>query len=301
MTRDHWRWDNDLTVDLFVSWDGADLGGGVSSVGDVPKTVLAFYQRADIAPWQNGHHIEQASEQHELTDLFSHNAITRSAFVHDKTATFIRNTISSVRGKARGGDVVTYAVKADGSLGERIELRRLPADLSMAFANQLGETSYVYLLATESGRAISRRIDDYGMLGALASESTLSPGLTAAASFTIGETAFALLASRRGGDHTAIRRLATDGSIGPRIYPSTAVEQQASSLLTGNGTTFALSKQAITRSWRLRVQTEISASFAYRRTGGPTRWCRILLASLALAGLSAIASYSIGASTFISP
>ena len=147
MTRDHWRWGNDLSVELFVSWDGADLGGGVSSVGDVPKTVLAFYQRDDLAHWQNGQHIEQATEEHELTKLFSHNAIARSAFVHDKTATFIRDTISSVRGRARGGDIATYRIDADGSLGERIELRRLSADLSLAFASRLGETSYLHLLA----------------------------------------------------------------------------------------------------------------------------------------------------------
>lgn len=297
MTRDHWRWDNDLTVDLFVSWDGADLGGGVSSVGDVPKTVLAFYQRADIAHWQNGHHIEQATEEHELTKLFSHNAIARSAFVHDKTATFIRNTISSVRGKARGGNVATYAVKADGSLGERIDLRRLPADFSMMFANQLGETSYLYLLATQTGRAISRRIDDHGMLGAVASESTLSPGLTAATSFTIGDTAFALLVGATR-DHSVIRRLATDGSIGPRVYPATAVEQ-ASSLLNG-GWDHVCAFHAGNRAFVALASANGNLRIIRLQANGrPDAVVSNPAGVFGLSRLSAIASYSMGPSTFM--
>ena len=297
MTRDHWRWGHDLSVALFVSWDGADLAGGVSSVGDVPKTVLAFYQRDDIAPWQNGHHIEQATEEHELTKLFSHNAIARSAFVHDKTATFIRNTISSVRGTARGGDVVTYRLEADGSLGERIELRRLSADLSLAFASRLGETSYLHLLANESGRAITRRIDDHGMLDTVASESTLSRGLTAVTSFTIGDSAFALLAAADG-DNTAIRRLGTDGSIGPRLYPATGVEQ-VSSLLKGTwdqvcafgaGDRAFVALASASGNLRIvRLQANGRPDAAVSNPTGVSGLRRVM----------AIASYSIGASTFI--
>ena len=297
MTRDHWRWGNDLTVDLFVSWDGADLAGGVSSVGDVPKTVLAFYQRDDLAPWQNGHHIEQATEEHELTKLFSHNAIARSAFVHDKTATFIRDTISSVRGKARGGDVATYKLAANGSLGERIELRRLSADLSLAFASRLGETSYLHLLAKDSGRAITRRIDDHGMLDAVASESPLSRGLTAATSFTIGDSAFALLASTDD-DNTAIWRVGADGSIGPRVYPRTSVEE-VSSLLKGTWDyvcAFGAGDRAFvalaSASGNLRI-------VRLQANGRPDTLVSNPAGVFGLSRLSAIASYSIGASTFM--
>ncbi len=297
MTRDHWRWGNDLTVDLLVSWDGADLAGGVSSVGDVPKTVLAFYQRDDIAPWQNGHHIEQATEEHELTKLFSHNAIARSAFVHDKTATFIRNAISSVRGKARGGDVATYKLDANGSLGERIELRRLSADLSLAFASRHGETSYLQFLASESGRAIARRIDDHGMLDAVASESTLSRGLTIATSFTIGDSGFALLASADG-NNTAIRRLGTDGSIGPRVYPATAVEQ-ASSFLKGTWDHVCAFRTGNRAFVALAGARENLRIVRLQANGRPEAVVANPAGLFGLSRLMAIASYSIGASTFL--
>jgi len=53
MTRDHWRWGDSLDVELFVSWDGADLGGSVSSVGDVPKTVLVCRHSVNLRPSSN--------------------------------------------------------------------------------------------------------------------------------------------------------------------------------------------------------------------------------------------------------
>ncbi|MGZ8443122.1 MAG: hypothetical protein ACXWXZ_06965 [Candidatus Binatia bacterium] len=297
MTRDHWRWGNDLSVDLFVSWDGADLGGGVSSVGDVPKTVLAFYQRDDLAHWQNGQHIEQATEEHELTKLLSHNAIARSAFVHDKTTTFIRDTVSSVRGKARGGDVATYKIDADGSLGERIELRRLSADLSLTFASRLGETSYLHFLAHESGRAITRRIDDHGMLAAVASEATLSRGLTAATSFTIGDSALALLASADE-NNTAIRRLGTDGSIGPRVYPGTIVEQ-ASSLLKGTWDQVCAFRAGNRAFVALAGASENLRIVRLQTNGRPEAVVSNPAGVFGLGRLMAIASYTIGASTFM--
>ena len=297
MTRDHWRWGNDLSVDLFVSWDGADLGGGVSSVGDVPKTVLAFYQRDDLAHWQNGHHIEQATEEHELTKLFSHNAIARSAFVHDKTATFIRDTISSVRGKARGGDVATYKIDSDGSLGERIELRRLSADLSLAFASRLGATSYLHLLADVSGRAITRGIDGHGMLDAVASEATLSPRLTAATFFTIGDSAFALLANADD-DNTAIRRVGTDGSIGPRVYPGTAVER-ASSLLKGTWDRVCAFRAGNRAFVALANGNGNLRIVRLQANGRPEAAVANPAGVFGLSQISAIASYSVGASSFM--
>ena len=269
----------------------------MSSVGAVPKTVLAFYQRDDLAHWQNGQHIEQATEEHELTKLFSHNAIARSAFVHEKTATFIRDTISSVRGRARGGDIATYRIDADGSLGERIELRRLSADLSLAFASRLGETSYLHLLARESGRAITRRIDDHGMLAAVASEATLSLELTAATSFTIGDGAVALLASADG-NNTAIRRLGTDGSIGSRVYPGTGAEQ-ASSLLKGTWDQVCAFRADNRAFVALAGASESLRIVRLQANGRPEAVVANPAGIFGLSRLMGIASYAIGASTFM--
>ena len=219
MVRDHWRWDNDLKIVLFVSWDSADLGGGVSSVGDRPETVLAFFQRGDLAHWQNGKHIEQATEEHDLTDHLSHNAIARSEFVHDKTATFIRDAISSIRGRSRGGSAATFRMDADGSLGEEIEVRRLHPTFSVARAFRLGAADCMCLLGTSDGHVQIRRLTDHGLLGGVVRDSAVSPGFTAGAIYTVGDLTFILLVNDSNEEAT-VREIRPDGSLGAQRYPS---------------------------------------------------------------------------------
>ena len=219
MVRDHWRWDNDLKIVLFVSWDSADLGGGVSSVGDRPETVLAFFQRGDLAHWQNGKHIEQATEEHDLTDHLSHNAIARSEFVHDKTATFIRDAISSIRGRSRGGSAATFRMDADGSLGEEIEVRRLHPTFSVARAFRLGAADCMCLLGTSDGHVQIRRLTDHGLLGGVVRDSAVSSGFTAGAIYTVGDATFILLVNDAN-EEAIVREIRPDGSLGAQRYPS---------------------------------------------------------------------------------
>ena len=223
MTRDHWRWDNDLTVDLFVSWDSADLGGGVSSVGPVPKTVLAFYQTANLVWWQNGKHIDEATEEHDLTHLFSHNAIARSQFVHDKTMTFISDTVSSIRRRVRGGDSATFRMNADGSLGVLVELLQLPP-FSTARAFELNGSPHMCLVGKLDGHLQIRSINEHGMLGSTVADRVVSAGFTAVTSYDAGGSTYLVLASNLS-DQTVVLTVRPDGSLGPVKYPTTPVQQ----------------------------------------------------------------------------
>jgi hypothetical protein len=119
MVRDHWRWADAVSVDLYVSWDASSFTGvptfvsntacrgsllgepctsmGTRSVGSRPKKVLHFFQYHDPIPFQNGAPIAQATEAHDLNVCFSHNAIARSQFVHRTTADAVAATLRAIR------------------------------------------------------------------------------------------------------------------------------------------------------------------------------------------------------------
>jgi hypothetical protein len=225
MIRDHWRWGNDLKVALFVSWDSTDLGGGVSSVGDRPKTVLAFFQ-TDNVWWQTGKHIDQATEEHDLTKLFSHDAIARSCFVHDKTVMFIREAIHSIRGTARGGNSATFRIRGDGSLGERVEVgrpHRNPA-ISVARGFELDGADYLCLVRKRPGLFEIWGIDEHGLLSRMANIASISPDFTSAAFFTISGLTFVLLVKRDAGiidAESLIMQVRPEGLVGSKRYPDT--------------------------------------------------------------------------------
>ncbi len=101
MIRDHWRWDQSLTIALFVSWDSTHAFGGITSVGNKPRRVVNFFQTANLIWFQNGARIQEADEEFDLTNCFSHNAVPRSAFVHDSTVAVIRDAIARIRDSAR--------------------------------------------------------------------------------------------------------------------------------------------------------------------------------------------------------
>jgi len=123
MVRDHWRWADALSVDLFVSWDASSFTGvptfvsnvpcrgsvlgepctsmGTRSVGSRPKKLLHFFQYHDPIPFQNGAPMQQAGEQHDLNACFSHNAIARSQFVHHTTADAVAAALRAVRDAQR--------------------------------------------------------------------------------------------------------------------------------------------------------------------------------------------------------
>ena len=160
MTRDHWRWDNDLTVDLFVSWDSADLGGGVlERWAGAQDSVGVLSDCQSRTGGKHGKHIDEATEEHDLTHLFSHNAIARSQFVHDKTMTFISDTVSSVRRRVRGGDSAAFRMNADGSLGVLVELLQLPP-FSTARAFELNGSPHMCLVGKLDGHLQIRRINE---------------------------------------------------------------------------------------------------------------------------------------------
>ena len=265
MARDHWRWDTDLTVELFVSWDGADVPGGVSSVGPRPKTVLAFFQRDDPWHWQNGQHIEQATEEHDLTGLFSHNAIARSGFVHDKTVTFVRDAIASVRARTRGGNTVTFRIDQDGSLGERTDTLRLAPDLSLARAFRISGESHLFLAGT-SGSTQVRRLDAHGMIDAIVSTDSLPSGFTAATFFTVGDATHGLFV-KEADDDVLIVRIRPDASFGQRTYPASTAEQ-LSGPLRGLGTLRRLFESGTPNSSPWRSPTERFAPRALTMAGG---------------------------------
>jgi len=119
MVRDHWRWADAVSVDLYVSWDASSFTGlptftsntpcrgsllgepctsmGTRSVGSRPKKVLHFFQYHDPIPFQNGAPIQQATEAHDLNVCFSHNAIARSQFVHHTTADAVAAALRALR------------------------------------------------------------------------------------------------------------------------------------------------------------------------------------------------------------
>jgi len=100
--KDHWRWGDNIDVALFVAWDATHLGGGINSVGPRPRRVVNFFQAAfRLDYWQTGASIAEADVEHDLTDCFSHNAIARSAFVHQTTYEELRAVIAEIRTAAR--------------------------------------------------------------------------------------------------------------------------------------------------------------------------------------------------------
>ena len=230
MIRDHWRWANDLQVALFVSWDSTDLGGGVSSVGDRPATVLAFFQTDNVwwqeGPhiwWQEGKHIEQATEEHDLTKLFSHNAIARSCFVQDKTVAFVREAIQSIRGGARHGSSATFRINGNGSLGECIEVSNLDPRIAVAHAFELDGVDYLCLVGSTGGFQVSP-IDEHGLLGPLVNNPFIPPHFTSAASFTIDGRTFVLLVKQYASTLAAeslMIQIHPGGLAGSRRYPET--------------------------------------------------------------------------------
>lgn len=267
----HWRWGNDLNVELFVSWDSADLFGGVSSVGDRPQTVLAFYQRADILPMQNGNHIVEATEEHNLTHLFSHNAIPRSQFVHDKTVTFIRDAVSNIRRRQRNGDSATFRLTAAGAPIERIESLRIgPCHLAHAAPTASGP---VLCLIPRSDDVLQiRRITEHGLIGALIDERPLAGGYRSAASCQVGADTYLLLVQQLTGlsfdnDRSIIFKLDANGAISTRHYPQNQAEQ-TSGPLRGAGTSPGHSKSTAVSSWRWHLRTANSKS---SRSARPVR------------------------------
>ena len=120
MIRDHWRWGNDLTVELIALWDatsfdvanGFDTGHfgvvsmGVRKVGNKPRKVLNFCQYSNAVPFQNGAPLDPSEahddlEEHDLDGCFSHNGIARSQFVHHRTAEVVQEALQAARERAR--------------------------------------------------------------------------------------------------------------------------------------------------------------------------------------------------------
>jgi hypothetical protein len=123
MVREHWRWADAVTVDLFVSWDASSFTGvptfvsntpcrgsvlgepctsmGTRSVGSRPKKLLHFFQYHDPIPFQNGAPMQEGGAQHDLNVCFSHNAIARSQFVHRTTADAVAAALRSLRDAER--------------------------------------------------------------------------------------------------------------------------------------------------------------------------------------------------------
>jgi hypothetical protein len=116
MVRDHWRWGNDLSLELLVLWDATSFDTvkifpghpgiasmGVERVGPRPRHTLSFYQYSNLVPFQNGAPLLDPAEQHDLDRCFSHNAIARSQWVHQRTAEAVRRALATVRDRARAG------------------------------------------------------------------------------------------------------------------------------------------------------------------------------------------------------
>jgi hypothetical protein len=118
MVRDHWRWGDDLTLELIAMWDATSFdvvsfsghlgieSMGVRKVGSHPKRVLSFFQYSNLVPFQNGAPLDPAeqhdsAEQHDLDGCFTHNGIARSQFVHQRTAEVVKETLQAVRDRAR--------------------------------------------------------------------------------------------------------------------------------------------------------------------------------------------------------
>lgn len=216
MVKNHWKWDNDLEIALFVSWDATSLFGGIDDVGPRPQKVLGFFQTAqDAVHWQTGNSIAQATEEHDLTDLFSHNAIARSEFVHDKTATFIRDTIRQIRNRRRSGNGTTFRRTPEGGLGESVELTSVLPRPSVAQALPVGPLPVLFLVGHDR-RSRTVRISDQGLLGETISERTLSADVTAATCWSWGGfTYLALL--REFGKGVIILRIEPGGGIAAQV------------------------------------------------------------------------------------
>ena len=113
MVRDHWRWGNDLTLELIVLWDATSFdfvsfrghvgidSMGVRRVGSRPKKVLSFFQYSNLIPFQNGAPMLDPAEQYDLDVCFSHNGIARSQFVHQRTTEAVKEALRAARDRAR--------------------------------------------------------------------------------------------------------------------------------------------------------------------------------------------------------
>jgi hypothetical protein len=99
--KDYWRWGRRIDLFLFVSWDATHLGGGITSLGQRPQRVINFFQKDNPLHFQNGDSIEEADVEFNLTGCLSHNAIARSAFVHEETYKDVRSTLARIRAVAR--------------------------------------------------------------------------------------------------------------------------------------------------------------------------------------------------------
>ena len=83
-----------------MAWDITHTGGAIGWVGTRPARVVNFFQQDNI--WfQTGGPITEADVETDLTGCFSHNAIARSAFVHQSTYDEIRNAVAKIRTAAR--------------------------------------------------------------------------------------------------------------------------------------------------------------------------------------------------------
>lgn len=115
MVRDHWRWGNDITLELIVLWDATSFdvisfdetghlgvdSMGVRRVGSKPLKTISFYQYSDLLPFQNGAPPLDSAERHDLDGCFSHDGIARSQFVHQRTADAVKEAIQVARNRAR--------------------------------------------------------------------------------------------------------------------------------------------------------------------------------------------------------
>lgn len=216
MVKDHWAWDNDLDIALFVSWDATSFYGGIDDVGSRPQKVLGFYQTAHPVHWQRGSSIRQATEEHDLTHLFSHNAIARSEFVHDKTATFIRETVGRIRNRARRGNGTTFRRGADGGLGEAIEIKSVLPRPSVAQALPVGPLPVLFLVGHDR-RSRTVRISEQGLLLETIGERTLSADATATTCWSLAGRVFLALLTEHG-KGLVILRIESAGGIGAMIH-----------------------------------------------------------------------------------
>ena len=213
---DHWAWDDDLVIDLFVSWDSTHLFGGIDDVGERPRKVLGFHQHADMLHFQNGKPITGA-QNYDLHELFSHNGIARSEFVHAKTAAFVQDAIEQIRnGDRRSQDAVTFRRTADGRLGTPIEFRKGVPGTTTAHAVATA-TAPVMFLAGPDRRGRTVRIGEHGLLLDVIGEMSLPSDVVTATSSTASGITYLILLTQ-GGTELIIQRIGPGGAFGPRVH-----------------------------------------------------------------------------------
>jgi len=97
----NWRWENNIDIALFVAWDITHTGGAIGWLGSRPARVVNFFQTGNLLWFQNGGPISEADVETDLTGCFSHNALARSAFVHEETYNEVREALARIRAVAR--------------------------------------------------------------------------------------------------------------------------------------------------------------------------------------------------------